>query len=147
VLEHFSLGPCGSKRAHVAEAAHGEATRTRKSRPQVGGQPLDDFRATTTAAIPLAGLALQDLATDLPVNLDQLRVDRPRSPRLSAADATLDVLEKLLVALGRSRLSRRRSRKLRHKAPKPPDWDLVDLNTTRPKRYAALGMGGDRGGS
>src|ERR1039458_659891 len=88
--------------ARVGEDLRRELLSERPQRAETPGATVDDLREAKThakqlAAIPLLSVALQDLATDLPVHLDELRVDRPRSPRLSAADATLNVLEELLV--------------------------------------------------
>jgi hypothetical protein len=48
-------------------------------------------------------LALQNLSTNLPVDLDELGVDRAGRTRLGTPDASLDVLEKLLIAPVRAR--------------------------------------------
>jgi hypothetical protein len=62
--------------------------------------------------------------------------------RLCTADATLDVFEELLVALGRGSgcVDRRRGRELRQGAPKLSNRALADLCTTRPQSYAALAV-------
>src|SRR5437016_4355265 len=89
-----------------------------KRSAKIGREALDHAGGAAAALRPLLGLAAKDLPADLPVDLDELGVDRSRGPRLGGSDPRLDVLGELLVAAGRlTWLRRQMSGEVGHPLP------------------------------
>ena len=63
--------PCLGERPHVLEVRRREPCHVRELPAEIGGETVDDLGAPS-----LSVLALEDLVPDLPVELDQLAVDR-----------------------------------------------------------------------
>jgi len=77
---------------HVVEIRPREACDGRELPTKVGGQSVDN-----PATPALAPLALEDLVSDLPVELDQLAVDGEYGPGACACDPRLDLGKELRV--------------------------------------------------
>jgi hypothetical protein len=86
LLDDFLLSPCLGERAHLHEVGPGETAQVREYRAQVMSQALDDL-----AAPPQLSLAVEDIPADLPVEPEQLGIDRQRSTLLSGVDTDLEV--------------------------------------------------------
>ena len=93
---------------------------------KIVGEAVDDLRSPTLASLPD-----EDVAADRPVEQNQFPVDRERRPDLCAADAGLELLEKLRVA-GRC-LESRFHRFEGSTASRPGNW-----------AYRGLGAGSKR---
>jgi hypothetical protein len=79
-------GPGIGEAAHMVEVGAREAGHLREVATEIRGQPVDDLGAPA-----LQALALENLVPDLPVQLDELAVDRERGTRARGRDPGLDL--------------------------------------------------------
>jgi len=78
LLHNRLLGPRLGERAHIFKVAQPEALDAREPGLEIMGQPVDDFGAPA-----LGVLTGEDIATDRPVEQDELAVDSECGPRRS----------------------------------------------------------------
>jgi hypothetical protein len=87
-LDFFEIRPQRGEFPHIEDVAAGEPPGRTGGRPEILGDASDDVIA------PAAGLLSdQDVATDRPVQEDQLGVKRPRCARLRFADPALEAVD------------------------------------------------------
>ena len=82
------------KRPHALDVLAREPLDSRELRPDVAREPLDDPRAPTALL-----LTLNDLPPQVPVQLDQLTIDRQNGLGPGRTDALLQVIEKARIVV------------------------------------------------
>lgn len=92
LLHKFRIRPRFGKGAHIFEIAGGEPFHLGKGFAQIAPQALDDF-----AAPALLGLTLQNIAPDLPVEIDQFGIGGKRRALPCGSHSVLDVGEPMAV--------------------------------------------------
>ena len=104
LLHKFRTRPSLGKRTHVLEVARRKALHLRESRPQILRQPLDHLGAPALFRLPR-----QNVAANLPVQQNQLAIDRQRRTLLGGMDAVFQLGQPVGVACGRlGKFDRRR---------------------------------------
>lgn len=96
LLHDRLLGPGGGEGPHVLEVAGREARHLRERLPEVAGELVDDLGSPAPLLLPQ-----QDVPADAPVEQDELAVDGERGLDARGADAPLELLEELAVAVWR----------------------------------------------
>jgi len=93
LLDYRVLGrPPGGEPAHIEKVAPREASHSRELGTQIGCEPADD------PAPPRSNFLLrQNLVANLPIQLDQLRVDHALSTNLSVSHTGLQTGEEVRV--------------------------------------------------
>ena len=86
LLDDCGIGPGFGEGTHVEQVGAGEALHFRKGDAKVAGKALDDFGSPA-----LLGLAGEDVFPKLPVEGDELAVDRERGALLCLMSAGLEV--------------------------------------------------------
>ncbi len=86
------LRPRFGERSHILETARAKSLDARKLDLQVVRQPVDHPGAPALGSLPG-----QDVASDRPVEQNQLPADRKGGPNLSPFDSTLQVREQFWV--------------------------------------------------
>ncbi len=95
LLPKLRLGICGRKGTHVAEIAGRETRHVEERAAQVGGEARDHSCSPSVGLLTLA-----NRAPDVPIQGDQLAVDRERSSHLRRVDALFQVAENSVVVRG-----------------------------------------------
>jgi len=96
LLANSKFWPSLGKNLHILEIGAGKPLHLRKSRPQVIGQPSDDFGSPA-----LLGLPGQNVPSDMPVEHDQFLVHRQHGTLLGVLNALLKFCQPISVALRR----------------------------------------------
>jgi hypothetical protein len=97
-----------SEGSHVFQVPGREAFHAGEFPSEVVGEPIDDLGTPAMLFLPS-----QDVPADLPVEEDELAVNRDRSLELRRPDSLLELAQELLVPLGpESRFLRRRFARL-----------------------------------
>lgn len=86
LLHKFAVGIGRRKCPHVLKISRRKPSDLRKLRPQIPGQSLDHFRSPA-----LLTLAAQNFAAYMPVQQDQLPIDRQNRPHLRGPHARLQI--------------------------------------------------------
>ena len=93
LLDNCLVNICLGKRPHREKISSRKAMHLRELRPQILGQPLDHLRSPT-----LLTLATQDPAANVPVQQNQLTVDRQNRSHLCRTNTCLQVGQQRCIA-------------------------------------------------
>lgn len=120
LLDDCVLWPGLCERPHVKQVRARETLHVREGGAQIMREPFDDL-----AAVPLLGLTGEKISSDLPVQLQQLRIDLERGLLLSGVDPGLEIGQPIGVPV-------RRINESRHPAWQRAHLLRIDTNRTPP---------------
>ena len=95
LLHNCFIRPGLTERTHVFQISRGESSHSGEVPLEVRRQTVDHFRSPVFPLLPV-----ENIAADLPVEQDQLPVDRQRRAKLRRANPPVQVGEKLSVTIG-----------------------------------------------